>query len=80
MKETEQRIRISENSPAMTSPLVNQLHFDGINDYGNDIILGQATDIPHLDNHTKIYLWELATLTHTLPNEYQTISLKEYAI
>ena len=27
---------MSENSPAMTSPLVNHLHFDGITEYGNE--------------------------------------------
>ena len=54
--EIEQRGIMSENSPAMTYPLVNHLHFDGMADYGNDILLGQAADIPHLDNHTKIYL------------------------
>ena len=40
----------------MTSPLVNQLHYDDMTDYGNDILLGQAADIPHIDNHTKRYI------------------------
>ena len=75
MREIEQRIRMLENSLAITSPLVNQLHFDGMNDYGNNIILVQAADIPHLDNHTKIYLQELASLKRTLLDKYQPTPL-----
>ena len=69
---------MSEKFPAMISPLVNHLHFDGITKYGNDILLVRAADIPHLDIHTKIYLQELSTLTCSLPDQAQPISLEEY--
>ena len=62
----------------MTSTLVNHLHFDGMTDYGNDILIGQAADIPHLDNHTKRYLQELAAITRPLPEQSEPISLEEY--
>ena len=42
-----------EKYPAMIPSLVNHLNYDGVEDYGNDILLGQATDIPHIDKHTK---------------------------
>ena len=56
MREIEQQIRMSEKSPDMTSSLVNHLHYDGTTDYGNNILMRKAADIPNLDNHTKIYL------------------------
>ena len=64
----------------MTPPIVKHLQYDGMADFGNDILLGQAADIPHLDNHTKIYLQELSALTRLLPNQAQTIALEEYTI
>ena len=33
----------------MTIPLVNNLNFDGMTKYGNDILLGMAAEIPDLD-------------------------------
>ena len=62
----------------MTTPLVNHLHFDGMTEYGNYIILRQAADIPHLDNHTKRYLQELAAITRPLPEQSEPIPLEEY--
>ena len=59
----------------MTPPLVNHLHYDGMTDYGNDILLRQAEDTPHLENHTKIYFQELSTLTLQLPDQSQPITL-----
>ena len=73
MREIEQRIRISEKFLAMTLPLVNHLHFNGVTDYGNNILLGQAADIPHLEIYTKRYLQDLASLTCLLPNKAQPI-------
>ena len=52
MIEIEKQIIMSEKFPAMTYSLSNHLHFDGIIDYGNNILLGQAKDILHLDNYS----------------------------
>ena len=38
----------------MTTPLLNHIQFYGMNEYGNNIILGQAVDIPELDPHKNI--------------------------
>ena len=62
----------------MTLPLVNHLQLNGITNYGNKIILGQAADIPHLDIYTESYIQELANLTRSLPDKDQPISLEEY--
>ena len=64
----------------MKPPLVNHLHYDGMTDYGKDILLRQAAEIPHLDNHTKRHLQELSALTLLLPNQAQHIILEEYTI
>ena len=78
MIEIEKQIIMSEKFPAMTYSLSNHLHFDGIIDYGNNILLGQAKDILHLDNYTKRYFQELDSLARFLPDQAQPISLKEY--
>ena len=62
----------------MKSPLVNHLHFDGMTEYGNGILLGGSADIPHLDIYTKRYLQELSAITSSLPDQAQPVSMKEY--
>ena len=59
---------------------MNHVHYDSMAYYGNNILLWHAADIPHLDNHTKIYLQELSTLTSSLPDHAQHITLEEYTI
>ena len=59
----------------MTPPLVNHLRYDVMTYYGNDILLRQAEDTPHIENHTKIYFQELSTLTLQLPDQSQPITL-----
>ena len=39
MRDIEQYSRISEKYPAMKTPLVNHLNFDGMTKYGNPILL-----------------------------------------
>ena len=78
MREIKQRSRISEKHLAMKSPLVNHLHFNGMAEYGNNILLGQTADTPHLDIHTKRYLQELAAITLSLPDQPQPIPMEEY--
>ena len=53
MRETEQRSIVLEEYPAMTTPIVNHILFDGMAEYDNAILLGQASDIPEMDPHTK---------------------------
>ena len=61
----------------MTTTLVNHLHFDGMNEYRNDILLGKVADISELDPHKKIYLCKIAAITSSLPDQAQPISLEE---
>ena len=68
MKEIEQLSRMSEKYPAMTTPLVNHLHFDGMVEYGNTILLGQAVGISDLELYTKICLDKLAEKNRSLPD------------
>ena len=39
---------MSENSHAMTSPLIHHLEYNGMIDYGDQILLGTAQQIPEL--------------------------------
>ena len=57
---------------------MKHLHFNGMTDYGNKIIMGQAADILHMDSYTKSYLQEVAAPTRYLPDKYQPIYLEEY--
>ena len=76
MIEIEQCCRFSETSPVMVPPLVNHLHFDGMTEYGNIIILGIEADIPDLDPHTRRYINEIATTIHYIHDQAQPISLE----
>ena len=57
---------------------MDHLHFNGMTDYGSEILLGQATDILHLEIFTKRYLQELAALTRLLYDKAQPIYLGKY--
>ena len=71
---------MSEKYTAMTTTLVNHLHFYSMNEYGNVILLGQEVDIPELDPHTKIYLCKISTTTNSIPDQAQHISPEEYNV
>ena len=71
---------MSEKYTAMTTTLVNHLHFYSMNEYGNVILLGQEVDIPELDPHTKICLCNIPTTTHSIPDQAQHISPEEYDV
>ena len=78
MREIEQWSTMSEKSSVMTSPLVNHLHFNGMAEYGKNILLGKATYIMHIDIYTKRYFQEIAAITRSLPDKKQPIYLEEY--
>ena len=78
MRDTEQRSISSEKYLSITTPLVNHLNFDGMTKYSNYIILGRAVEIPDLDPYTRIYLNQISTITRSLPDQDQPISLEKY--
>ena len=45
---------MSETSPGTIPPLVNHINSDGMKNYGHDILLGLASEIPDIGPHTKI--------------------------
>ena len=75
MREIEKYSRIYEKNPAMITPLVNHLHFDGMTQYGNDILLGIIADIPDLEPLTRSYINYISTTTPSLPDQDHPISL-----
>ena len=62
----------------MIHTLVNHLNFNGIYDYGDDIILGSAAEISDINLCTKGYLYHLPSITHSLPDNYQQIPIEAY--
>ena len=42
-----------EDFPVMNPTLVNKLNFDGMNEYGKNLLLGTAPEINDIDSHTK---------------------------
>ena len=78
MKDIEQHIIISEMLPGMIPPpppLVNHLNFYGMADYGDNILLDLASEVPDLKPHTTT-LQYLASTTLLIPENSQTIYLK----
>ena len=75
MKEIEQHRRMSEYSNGTNPFLVNHLHFNGMTEYGNAIILGTSEEIPDLDPHKKKYLHNLASINLYLPDNTHPMTL-----
>ena len=62
----------------MTTPLVNHINFDVMTKYGNNILLGTATEIPEFNIRTERYLNQLDKMKHYLLDHAQPISLEKY--
>eukprot|EP00957_Ditylum_brightwellii_P093160 7092939-Ditylum_brightwellii.AAC.1 len=61
MVEVAQRSRMSEESPPMTAPRVYDLQYNGITQYGDDLLLGTAPDRAEIDPYTQAYLDQLVS-------------------
>ena len=78
MKKTIQHRRMPIESTWMTPNLVYHLNFDGMTNYGNNLLLGPAAEIKHPDSHKKGYLNHLAPITHSIPDHAKPVPIKEY--
>ena len=77
IKEIEKHIRMPEKSLDITTPSVNHLNFASVTQYGNDILLVTAAEIPDLEPYTK-NLNKLDTMNSSLPDQIQPTPLEEY--
>ena len=67
IKEIDHRSRMSENSPAMTSNIIQHLDYNGMTYYGDQIILGTAQQMPELEADKNSFLQKLAPIPGSLP-------------
>ena len=65
MKEIENRSKLSENTLAMMSPLVNKLSYNVI-PYGNQLIMVAAPELMNINTHIKRYLNHLTAVRKAL--------------
>ena len=65
-------------SPTITPPLIQHLEYNGITDYGDQIILGTAQKIPELEADTNNFLQKIVSITGSLPNKAYPLSLEQY--
>ena len=78
MKEIDNLSRMLEQSPAMIPPLIQHLEYNGMSDYGDQIILGTAHKIPELEADTNNFLQKLVSITGSLPDKAEPLSLEQY--
>ena len=69
------RSMLSEKYPPMTTPLVKKLNFNVMTEYVNNISIGAAPEVDHINPHTHTYLRHLYTITISLPDKYTPIML-----
>ena len=69
---------MSEKSPTIILPFVNQLKFNRMAECGNKVILDTAHGINNTDPNTKSYLSRLSSMTKTLPYNTLPIPLENY--
>ena len=78
MRDIKKHSRMPGKPLAMKALLVNHLNFDGMAKYDSDILLVRAVEIPNIDPYTRRYFYQLSTITRSLPDQSQPISLGEY--
>ena len=62
----------------MTPPLIQHLEYNGIKYYGDQILVGKSQKIPKLEVDTNISLQKLVSITGSLPEKAEPLSLKQY--
>ena len=67
-----------EQSPFTTPPLIQHQGYNGMIDYGDQILLGTAQKIPELEADTNNFLQELVSITGSLSEKYEPLSLEQY--
>eukprot|EP00957_Ditylum_brightwellii_P071317 5421538-Ditylum_brightwellii.AAC.1 len=78
MEEVNKRSRISEDSPPMTFPLVQDLEYLVINKAADDILLGKFQPNEFIDEYTQAYLNQLISVKGILLEDASPISFPTY--
>eukprot|EP00957_Ditylum_brightwellii_P096347 7338206-Ditylum_brightwellii.AAC.1 len=69
---------MSEDSPLMTFPLVQDLEYLGINKAVDDILLGKSQPNEFIDEYTQAYLDQLVSVKGILPEDVSPIPFPTY--
>ena len=78
MKEIGRRRKLLEESPGMTPPIGDMLNFNGVVEYGNNLLLRVAPEINDIDPRTKAYLHHIADITKKFPDCTILNNLEDY--
>ena len=68
-KEIRRRSRLYDNSPLMTIPIVEQLGYDGMTNFGETILLETGMGQDRVNQHTRTFLRQLKYLSGTPPEK-----------
>ena len=69
---------MSDKPPAMNPPLIKHLEYNGMTDYRYQILLDTEQKIPKLEADTKKFLQKLISVTGSLPDKSEPLSLEQY--
>lgn len=78
IKEVGRGSRMSKDTHPMKEPLVKHLHYHGMTDYANDILLGTATPLFDPDDPVQKLLDQLEAVNGGPPSEAKPIPFLEY--
>ena len=78
MEEIIIRIRLSEKSPPLKIPLLEQLGYDGMKGFRDGILIGTEMCQDKGDQFTRNFIRQLKSVTRTLAEKYSTITMDDY--
>ena len=73
MKEIDHRSRMSEQSPAISPLLIKHLKYNGMTDYGDQILLSTTHKIPELESDTNNFLQKMVSINGSPPDKSEPL-------
>eukprot|EP00957_Ditylum_brightwellii_P063119 4791393-Ditylum_brightwellii.AAC.1 len=78
MKEVDCRSWMSEETPPLTSPLVDHLGYTGITDYAGKILQGTAQHLDGVDKYTQLCLDQLRAVDGIFKKKVKPVPFSQY--
>eukprot|EP00957_Ditylum_brightwellii_P068913 5230774-Ditylum_brightwellii.AAC.1 len=69
---------MSEETPPMTSPLVDHLGYTGITDYADEILQGTAQHLDGVDKYTQLYLDQFFAVDGIVETKAKPVPFSQY--
>eukprot|EP00957_Ditylum_brightwellii_P156687 11925880-Ditylum_brightwellii.AAC.1 len=78
MEEVDGRSRMSEETPPMTTPIIDLLEYTGVTERTDQILLEPSPQIPGIDEYMQLYIDQLRSVEGCLPKPAKPASFQQY--